>query len=254
MIEQLAENFWNMRGNFRIAKVIDIGTHMSLVRKPDGRFILLDAYEMDGEERAELLALTDGGSRIDAVLNVHPFHTVHCEFVQGVLPDARLIGTRRHHRELSGLSWDPAFIEDEETQRQFADILDFSIPSGVDFVSDDESVHVGSVIARHRESGIVHVDDTLMYLDLPALLERFGAGPKLRFHPKLADALEKRAGAADDYARWARELGREWSDTRIICAAHKGIAKLTDQTFAEAIETALDHAASTLDKHRETYG
>lgn len=253
-IEHLAENFWNIRGDFKIAKVLNIGTHSSLVRRPGGSFVLLDSYEMDEDDQREMMALTDGGAQIEAVLNVHPFHTVHCKFVREMLPQARLIGTRRHHQQAPHLEWDPDFIEDEATQQQFADTFDFSIPAGVEFIPEDESIHVSSVIVRHRESGIVHVDDTLMFLDLPALVEKFGPGPRLRFHPKLAEGLEKRAGAADDYIAWARKLAIDWADTQTICAAHKGIMRLTDQTFAEAIEKALDHEEGTLDKHRATYG
>lgn len=253
-IEHLADSFWNIRGDFKIAHVINIGTHMSLVQRPSGKFILLDAYELDQDDQNELLALTGGGSQIEAVLNVHPFHTVHCKFVHDMLPNARLIGTRRHHEQAPHLTWDPALIEESATQQEFSDILEFSIPAGVDFIPDDESIHVSSVIVLHRESGIIHVDDTLMYLDLPSLIEKFGTGPKLRFHPKLAEGLEKRAGAADDYVRWARQLARDWADTEIVCAAHKGILRLTDQTFPEAIELALEHASDKLEKHRKTYG
>ncbi len=200
------------------------------------------------------MALTDQGSRIEAVLNVHPFHTVHCETLREMLPNARLIGTRRHHQKLSHLRWDLDLIEDKATQQQFSDCLDFSIPAGVEFIPEDESIHVSSVLVRHGESGIVHVDDTLMYLDMPALLEKFGAGPKLRFHPKLADGLQKRPGAADDFAAWARSLALDWDNISIICAAHKGIMQLADSDFREAIEVALDHSSGTLEKHRETFG
>ncbi|WP_231862712.1 hypothetical protein [Sphingorhabdus sp. M41] len=227
---------------------------MSLVRKPGGTFILIDSYELDKSDQAELMALTEDGALIEAVLNVHPFHTIHCKFIQDILPHARLIGTRRHHEQAPHLQWDPDVIEDRATQSQFSDIFDFSIPSGVDFISDDDSVHVGSVIVRHRETDIVHVDDTLMFIDLPSLVQKVVPGPKLRFHPKLADGLEKRAGAADDYIAWARGLARDWADTKIICAAHKGIYRLTDETFVEAIDKALEHASDTLDKHRKTYG
>ncbi len=227
---------------------------MSLVRKPGGTFILLDSYELDNSDQDQLMALSDGGALIEAVLNVHPFHTIHCDFIQKMLPHARLIGTRRHHEQAPHLHWDKDLIEDAATQQQFADILDFSIPSGVDFISDDDSVHVGSVIVRHRESGIIHVDDTLMVINLPALAQKMVPGPKLRFHPKLADGLEKRAGAADDYIRWARDLARDWADTNIVCAAHSGIFRLDDQSFTEAIDTALEHVSGTLDDHRKTYG
>lgn len=253
-IKHLADNFWNIRGDFKVAHVINIGTHMSLVRKPGGTFILLDSYELEAADRDELMALTEGGALIEAVLNVHPFHTIHCQAIRDMLPHARLIGTRRHHEQAPELDWDPDFIEHEATQRQFSDILDFSIPSGVDFISDDDSVHVGSVIVRHRESGIVHADDTLMVIDLPSLVQKVVPGPKLRFHPKLADGLEKRAGAADDYIRWARGMARDWADTAIVCAAHSGMIYCEDKSFPEAIGKALDHASSTLDDHRKTYG
>ena len=251
-IDHLAENFWNIRGVFKIAHVINIGTHMSLVRKPDGKFILIDAYEPGDEDRAALMILTDNGALIDAVLNVHPFHTVHCKFVHETLPHARLVGTRRHHEQKPQLDWDPAPIEDVATQQQFADLFDFSIPAGLEFVPEDESVHASSVLVRHRQSGIVHVDDTLMYLEPPSLIKLVAPATKLRFHPKLAEALQKRMGAADDFVRWAKDLARDWADTRIVCAAHNGIAHLTDQTFSQAIEDALEQASNTLQNHRNS--
>ena len=250
----LADGFWNVRGDFRIAYVLNVGTHMSLIRRPEGGFILLDSYEPNKDDHAEIMALTDNGSTIEAVLNVHPFHTVHCEFMQRLLPNARHIGTRRHHQQLPDLRWDPALIEDTATQQQFADTLDFSIPSGVDFISDNSNVHVGSVLVRHRTSGIVHSDDTINVLDLPSLVEKVLPGPKLRFHPKLGDALEKRAGAADDYIRWANDLAGDWADTQIVCAAHNGIGRMAEQSFGDAIAGALDHASGILDAHRKKHG
>ena len=253
-IKHLADDFWNIRGDFRIAKILNVGTHMSLVRRPNGKFLLIDSYELDKEGLEALKALTDGGTQIEAVLNVHPFHTVHCAFVDELLPHARLIGTRRHHRIQPDLQWDKALIEDAATQAEFSDVLDFSIPAGVDFISKDESVHVGSVLVRHRASGIVHVDDTLNAFDLPSLVQKVVGERALRFHPKLADGLEKRAGAAGDYAAWARRLGRDWADSPIVCTAHNSIFKLSGATFADAMTDALAHASDTLSKHHQTYG
>ena len=254
MIEHLADNFWNIRGDFRISHVINIGTHMSLVSRPGGTFILLDSYEVEGPDREELMRLTNHGERIEAVLNVHPFHTIHCQSIQEMLPHARLIGTRRHHQQNPGLSWDPALIEEEAIRKEFSDILDFSVPAGIDFISEDDSVHVGSVLVRDRASGIIHVDDTLMVVDLPSMVEKMLPGPKLRFHPKLADGLQKRAGAADAFIRWAKNIEQEWADSQVICAAHNGIMRLDEESFPQAIEKALDHVADTLDDHRKNYG
>ena len=227
---------------------------MSLVSRPGGTFILLDSYEVEEQDRDELMRLTNDGERIEAVLNVHPFHTLHCKFIQQMVPHARLIGTRRHHQQSPDLNWDPALIEDEATQKEYADIFDFSVPAGIDFISDDESVHVGSVIVRDRASGIIHVDDTLMVADLPSLVEKMLPGPRLRFHPKLADGLQKRAGAVDDFIGWGKNIEQDWADSQVICAAHKGVMRLTEESFPEAIEEALDHVADTLDDHRKTYG
>ncbi|MGF7150288.1 hypothetical protein FHS96_003946 [Sphingomonas zeicaulis] len=60
-MQQLASNFWNFRGVFRIAKLIDVGTHMSLIRRGNGRFLLIDSYAVTGADRDSLLQLTDGG-------------------------------------------------------------------------------------------------------------------------------------------------------------------------------------------------
>ena len=77
----------------------------------------------------------------------------------------------------------------------------------------------------------------------PSLIKLVAPETKLRFHPKLGEALQKRAGAADEFVRWAKDLARDWADTRIVCAAHNGIAwLLTDQTFSQAIEDALEQA------------
>ncbi|MDE0877875.1 MAG: hypothetical protein OSB00_04295 [Sphingomonas bacterium] len=253
-MEQLAEDFWNIRGDFHIARVINVGTHMSLARRPNGRFVLLDSYEAGQADRDALMTLTDGGKAIDAVLNLHPFHTLHCGFIQGLLPHVRLIGTRRHHEQCPDLNWDPALIEKAETQREFADAFDFSMPAGVDFVSDDPAVHVGSVLARHRTGRIVHADDTFNILDLPWPIDKLMSGPTIRFHPKLAAGLEKRAGAADDYVRWATDLGHDWANTQIVATAHNSIARMADQGFATAIAQALAAASDTIDDHRRKYG
>jgi hypothetical protein len=253
-MDQLSDNFWNVRGDFRIAHLLNIGTHMSLVRRPSGGFVLLDSYEPGKADHDELMALTAGGTAIEAVLNLHPFHTIYCHYAQQYFPHARLIGSRRHREQRPDLPWAQELIEDSTTQHKFADILDFSMPAGVDFISSNDAVHVGSVLARHRESRIVHVDDTINVLDVPSLVKMLIRGPTLRFHPKLAASLEKRAGAADDYIRWANGLASQWSDTLIVCAAHNGIARLTDHSFTEVIAMALEAASATLDQHRQTYG
>ena len=253
-MERLADNFWNFRGSFKIAKVIDVGTQMSLVRRANGRFLLLDSYELTDKDRTELFRLTDDGAAIEAVLNVHPFHTLHCEAIHQIVPGARMIGTRRHHDEFPDLPWEAGVIEDATTQAEFADDLDFSIPDGADLVTDDPGVHASSVLVRHRASGIVHVDDTLMVLAAPGAVGELLPQSRLKFHPKLADALQKRAGAADDFAGWARDIADRWAGTPVVCAAHSAVRKLPYDGWRDEMLRALDDIDETLAKHRAEYG
>ena len=251
---RLHDDFWNIRGSFKIAKVIDIGTHMSLVRRPNGRFIVIDSYDLAADALEEFLALTEDGRAVDAIVNVHPFHTVHCKALRDVLPNAKLFGTRRHWEEVPDLGWDPAAIEDDATQSLFADALDFSVPRGIDFVSADDSVHVASVLVRHRASGIVHVDDTINVLMPPALLKSLFPEPRLRFHPMLKKALQERSGAADDYVKWARDLAREWAGTPAVCAAHSAVRELDVGQWEAEILEAIDDVEDTLAAHRANFG
>ena len=249
-MRELGPNFWNFRGTFKIAGLIDIGTQMSLVRKPDGRFVLIDSYGTGRRCPRPVLRLTDDGAAIDAILNVHPFHTLHCEAVHRQFPRAQLVGTQRHRDRLPALPWRGPPIETEAGQAQFTDIFDFSVPDGVEFVCADEKVHVASVLIRHRESRIVHVDDTLNVLEPPGLLKAVMPGPKLRFHPMLSKALKPGAAAADAYADWARRLAREWADTTLVCTAHNSVLSMRGTGFARRILDALAAVEDKLEKHR----
>ena len=253
-MQQLAEDFWNFRGSFKIAGFIDVGTQMSLVRRASGRFLLLDSYEVEGEDKEQLLELTDGGVAIDAIINVHPFHTIHCEAVHKLAPVARLIGTERHRKQAPNLPWDEREIEQARTQAEFADDLEFTVPAGVDLVTDDDSVHAGSVIARHRASGIVHVDDTFNVLAAPGVLRSVLPQSALKFHPMLPKALEKRPGAADDFISWAKDIAEKWAGTPIVCAAHSAVRELPENGWRDEVLAALAGVEKSLAKHRAKHG
>ena len=92
-MKALADSFWNIRGRYRVAGVLDIGTHMSVVRRDDGRFVVIDGCGLGDAERDALLALTGNGERVAAVVHVHPFHTMHVEATQRLCPSATLYGT-----------------------------------------------------------------------------------------------------------------------------------------------------------------
>ena len=256
-LRQIAQDFWNIRGTFRIAGVINIGTQMSLVRSPNGRFVLLDACDMSQKTARDFDGLTDGGAAVDAVLHLHPFHTVSVAAMHKRLPNARLYGTARHMAKNPDLPWQPAMTNETAVHEEFSDVLEFSVPDGVDFISDNENVHFSSVLAYHRASGTIHSDDTIMYVQLPRVLGLFGIDDAFTFHPTLSQALEQRAGAADAFRRWASALASHWGDAKALCAAHTAVLTTAGDrqpTMGKRLAKALDAVEPTLSRHEKRYG
>ncbi len=253
-MEQLADTFWNLRGVYRVAGVLDIGTHMSVAQRPGGRFVVIDGCALDDRQRQALTALTGGGEQVDAVVHVHPFHTLHVEATHRLFPSARLYGTARHRQRAPALPWGEAPVETWGADHPLADVFDLSVPDGVDFTCPDERVHVASVLVRHRSARIVHVDDTLNVMAAPGVMRRVLPQSSLRMHPLLARALRHEPGAADAYAAWTRDLATRWADTRIVCAAHSGVRRLPEGGFAREVESALARVSPTLERHRARHG
>lgn len=254
LMEKLADTFWNIRGVHRIGGVLDIGTHMSLVQRSDGRFVVIDGCGLDNSQQAAVMQLTGNGERVAAVVHVHPFHTLHVEATHQLFPSATLHGTSRHHKRAPALPWSPQPVEDWTGDHPLADLFDLSVPDGVEFVCLDERVHVASVLVRHRQTGIVHVDDTFNVMAAPGVLRDLFPVSSLRMHPMLGRALQKKPGAADAYAAWARALATDWAETRIVCAAHSAVRYLPVEGFSTEVTSALDKVSGTLDRHRARYG
>ncbi len=254
---QISPDFWNLPGSFKIGGMLDVGTHISLVRRGNGKFVLLDSYTLSDEAGRELDALTNNGADIEAILNLHPFHTIHVKNMHERFPRARLYGTARHLERFPKLRWESLRTEDPDLHKLYAEDFDFSIPRGVDFISANQDVHFSSVMVLHRASGTMHVDDTLMYLRMAPPLGWLGLGDSLRFHITLAKALEKRAGAAADFRAWAQELIEQWGGARNLCAAH--VVNLLDQdnpgaSMKERMQGALSQVEKILAKHEKKYG
>ena len=250
-ILQISDEFWNIRGSVKIAGFIDIGTQASLVRLESGKFVFLDSYTLSGSVLKKVDQLTNDGKDVVAVLNLHPFHTVHVEWMFEHYPHARHYGTERHLSKLPGLNWQSTRTEEPETQALFASDFEFSVPRGVDFISDDENVHFSSVMVFHRASQTMHVDDTLMYIRLPLLLRFFGLPDALSFHPTLARVLQKRANAAQEFRDWFQELTESWKATENLCAAHTAtlMTQSKDTPVYDRMLKALDKVETTLKAH-----
>lgn len=250
-ILKVADDFWNIRGSFRIGGLLNIGTQASLLRLGSGKFVLLDAYTLSGSVKDEVDALTRDGADIEAIINLHPFHTVHVARAHEQYPNARLYGTLRHLEKYPELPWESCVSESDECALLFAGDLDFSVPEGVDFISSNEHLHFSSVLAYHRSSKSIHVDDTLMYLQLPGLLGKLRP-PEVAFHPTLAKTLEPRADAAQDFRDWATGLAERWHDAETLCAAHSATllqAHNDGASIADRILMALARVEKTLGAH-----
>lgn len=254
---QIADGFWNIRGSFKVGGLVDVGTHVSLVRRASGKFLFLDSYTLGDSVDREVRALTNGGREVEAILNVHPFHTVHVQRMHERFPGAKLYGTARHLARYPELPWEAARTEDAELHAMFAEDFDFSVPRGVDFISKNENVHFSSVLVKHRASKTIHVDDTVMYVRLPKVARVLGHADLTRFHPTLSQALEKRAGAAADFRRWAQELADTWREAQNLCAAHTAAllaAKNRGPSIRERLLHALEKTEGTLRSHEKKHG
>jgi hypothetical protein len=254
-IIQIADNFWNIRGSFKVAGFIDIGTQASLVRLASGKFVFLDSYTLSGSVLREVDQLTNHGKNVVAVLNLHPFHTIHVNWMFEHYPDASHFGTARHLSRFPDLNWQPTCTEDPAMHAMFAADFEFSVPRGVDFISDDENVHFSSVLAYHPSSLTIHVDDTLMYIRLPLLMRFFGLPDALSFHPTLAKVLEKREGAVQDFRNWFGELAENWQSVENLCAAHTtSLIAQSDPSIHDRMLKAMVKVEKTLKAHERKYG
>ncbi len=255
-IVKIADDFWNIRGEFKVGGLLNIGTHCSLVRCQDGQFVLLDAYSFNPEIKKQIDALTAAGTQLKAILNLHPFHTVHVQRTHSQYPAAKLYGTRRHWDKFPQLPWQPERTESIRCAALFAADLEFTVPQGVEFISSNEQLHFASVLAYHKASRTIHSDDTLMYLRLPGLLGKL-LKPQIKFHMTLPMTLEKRAGAAREFRDWVWQMADQWQDAEVLCAAHSELIRSSDlqnESIVDKILLALKKVEKTLRAHEKRYG
>ena len=124
-IEQLADGFWRITGEFKIGGLVDLGTQASLVRLGNGNFVFLDSYTLPADVHREVLRIV-GDARVEAILNLHPFHTLHCEWMHAAFPAAKLYGTARHAEHLPTLPWQETRCEDVALAERYGADFAFS--------------------------------------------------------------------------------------------------------------------------------
>lgn len=242
-IIDLGAGFWNIRGTFRLGGVLNIGTQCSLVKLASGRFVFLDSYTLTDDVRAQVMALTNNGQDVEAVLNLHPFHTVHCAQMAKDFPQATFYGSSRHHKKVPEVQWADDLVESDAVAERYPE-LKFSLSQGVHYIAPNEMIHAGSLLAFHPASKSLHVDDTFMSPPTK-LLE--AVLPELLLHPTTKKALKNEPNAGKEYCDWASNLADDWRDVRNFCAAHSYLVKFKNGEFEKALLKAIAKARPKLE-------
>ena len=242
-IIDLGAGFWNIRGTFRLGGVLNIGTHCSLVKLTSGKFVFLDSYTLTDDVRAQIMALTNNGQDVEAVLNLHPFHTVHCAQMAKDFPQAIFYGSSRHHKKVPEVQWAKDLVESDAVAERYPE-LKFSISQGIHYIAPNEMIHAGSLLAFHPASKSLHVDDTFMSPPTK-LLE--AVLPELLLHPTTKKALKNEPNAGKEYCDWASNLAHEWREVRNFCAAHSFLVKFKEGEFEKALLKAIAKARPKLE-------
>ncbi len=242
-IIDLGAGFWSIRGSFVRKNIIDIGNQSALVKLASGKFILLDSYTLTGNVREQVMALTDNGQNIEAVLNVHPFHTVHCAQVAKDFPHAIFYGSARHKTQVPEVQWSDDLVESQAVAERYSE-LQFSMPKGIHYIAPDNSVHSGSLLVFHPASQSLYVDDTIQ-TPPSKLFDAVQAG--INLHATTLKALKDEPNAGKDYCDWAIKLAHDWRKTRHFCSAHSGLVVFAEGEFEEKLIATINKARSTLE-------
>ncbi|XP_037040281.1 uncharacterized protein LOC119077195 isoform X2 [Bradysia coprophila] len=225
-LRTLENGFWNVRVPFRMVGV-EIGTHMSIIRLQNGRFLIIDTVAMNDELKHEFNQLTSNGSNIEAVVAVHPFHTLAYSAFHKLYPNVKYYGTPRHLRKISEIHWAGQLDADEnkELLSKWAPEVELRIPDGAEYYNPrPEAInHFVSVFVYHSKSKTLHVDDTLIYIETSIwpinLLLQPGS---LIFHPSLIIGLKPDAEAPLQFHKWMNQILKDWNIEN-LCTAHVGV-------------------------------
>jgi glyoxylase-like metal-dependent hydrolase (beta-lactamase superfamily II) len=129
-LHEIGNNFWNIRVSFKIfAGLVDPGSHMSLIRLNNGNFLVIDTVVLTDQTRAAIDRLTENGTKIEAVIGTHPFHTLAFPAFYEAYPKAQYYGTPRHLRRLTQIPWTGS-LEDCNVRKKWEPEVEMKIPAG----------------------------------------------------------------------------------------------------------------------------
>lgn len=127
---EISTNFWNIRVSFKMyAGLVDLGSHMSLIRLNNGNFLVIDTVTLTDQTQVAIDRLTDNGAKIEAVIAVHPFHTLAFPAFYQAYPKAQYYGTPRHLRKLTQIPW-AGSLENSNIRTKWEPEVEMRIPAG----------------------------------------------------------------------------------------------------------------------------
>lgn len=111
---------------------VEIGTHMSIIQLRNGNFLIIDTVAMNDKLTNELNHLTANGTKIEAVIAVHPFHTLAYSAFHKMYPNVKYYGTPRHLRKITEIKWAGQLDGDENKAllTKWDPEVEFRIPDG----------------------------------------------------------------------------------------------------------------------------
>jgi hypothetical protein len=226
--QSLDVRLWNVRGEFKVARILNIGTQMSIYRLNNGKYLIIDTIPLSEELKAEIDALTNNGNDIEAIVATHPFHTLSFGQFYEAYPNPQYYGTPRHLRKLESIKWTGDITDN--LNRWVNDGVEMRIPAGAEWINPlpESTNHFNCVWTFFKPAKTLHVDDSLNYFEntdlirlLPSKLFHQG---KVSFHWSLGagQALLKTPAAPNELRKWLEKVMSDW-DFENLCVAHKDI-------------------------------
>jgi len=227
LISHLGNGFYNSRCSFKITYgLVDIGSHMSLIRLSTGKFLVIDTIPLTSPLKAEIDTLTENGTKIEAILATHPFHTLAFPSFFKEYPNVPYYGTPRHLRKFSTFKWE-GDLDDCKVRSKWEPEVQMRIPSGTEFRNPipEDTNHCSSVFVFHPASRTIHVDDTILYSNNPGFLLRLGGYKQgtMCFHSSLKGVgFLPTPEAPWQFRDWVQGILKDW-DFDNMATAHMGV-------------------------------
>lgn len=247
---QIGTNFWNLRGSFTFAfGAIDIGTHMSFIKLPTGKFLVVDTCDFSETDKRRIDELTENGNLIEAVIATHPFHTVFFPKFYKLYPNAAYYGTPRHMKKIE-LPWAGDLTKEENLNRWQDSGIQMRIADGGDINTPIESNHFSGIFVFHEESKTIHNDDTILYFENPGIVLRcLGHGHDSMQFWDLKKGINHNHEAPLQFKSFIEKIIQDWDFDNIV-AAHTG-NKIGGAK--ELLRRTIEKATPLLNKLSETY-